>query len=288
MDYHLRHKELLLPCVRVMAGKASGSGTVIYSQPQKDGEYSTYILTNEHVVDDLIKVEKKWSTLLKQEVKSDVFGIPTCDFFEYRWESRAVGARSIEADIVTYDKDEDLALLHLRSDLPAPAVAKIFARGDEKKLRSTMPVFAVGAGMGAPPVITGGFLSQFGIDIENREYWLQTGPTIYGNSGGAVFLEETHEFIGVPARIAVNMAGFGSDAITHLSFMIPITRVYNFLEQQMFRFIYDSALTEEGEAKARDDRRRQEERKRAGMPDEPPPAKPSNPYGHSSPGGDEE
>jgi S1-C subfamily serine protease len=258
MDYEERHQKILKPCVRVHAGKAGGSGTVIYSKPNKKG-HSTYILTNHHVVEGLIKIDKKWSTLLKRDVKMDVFGIPDCQFFEWRYKSRVVGARSIEADIMTYDADEDLALLKLRYDEPCVEAA-LFARGAEEDLRLTMPVYAVGAGMGEPPLITGGFLSQFGREIENREFWLQTAPTIFGNSGGAVFLADTYEFIGVPARIAVNMMGFGADAITHLSYCIPITRVYDFLESQLYRFIFDPKFTEEGEATERERRRKEEER----------------------------
>lgn len=252
-------RDTLLANCRVLAGRAGGSGTVLYSAPNTDEGYSTYILTNHHVVDGLIKIEKKWNSLLKRETKAEVFGIAEVHFFKYRWEQRAVGATAIEAEIMAYDPDEDLALLRLRSDEQVKSVAKMLPKGEEKTLAIGTPVMAIGAGLGEPPVLTTGRLSQFGRDIDNREYWLQTAPTIFGNSGGAVFVEETEEFIGVPARIAVMMMGFSADAITHLSFMIPITRVYKFLEDQLFRFIYDSQFTEEGEAKEREARRKAEE-----------------------------
>ena len=259
--YERNYKEMMQPMVRIRAGAAGGSGTVLGSQKGKDGRFSTYILTNQHVVDGLITVDKKWSSLLGRDIKKDTFGIPEVHFFEYEWESRVIGARAIEADIMTYDKDEDLALLKLRAGFEVPAVAKMYPRGEENKLRLTMPVYAIGSGMGENPVVTGGFLSSFNREIDNKEYYLQTAPTIFGNSGGAVFLAATREFIGVPARIAVVMRGFGSDAITHLSYCIPITRIYKFLEDQLFRFIYDSSFTEEGEAKERDRKRKDEELK---------------------------
>jgi S1-C subfamily serine protease len=262
MDFEKRHEKILIPCVRVRAAQAGGSGTVLYSDKNAEGGYSTYVLTNHHVVDGLIKVDKKWSTLLKRDVKTDVFGIPEVQFFQWRWESRVVGAQSIECDIMTYDADEDLALLKLRSDTQYTAVS-MYPKDKERELRLTMPVMAVGAGLGEPPVVTGGFLTQFGREIDNKEYWLQTAPTIYGNSGGAVFLQDTYEFIGVPARIAVSMGGFSADAITHLSYIVPITRVYEFLESQLFRFIYDKKFTEKGEALERDRRRKEEEMRMA-------------------------
>ena len=66
-----QHELMIYPEVRITADKARGSGTILYSAPIEDNEkrFETYILTNEHVVDDLIKVEKKWSTLLKREIK---------------------------------------------------------------------------------------------------------------------------------------------------------------------------------------------------------------------------
>ena len=259
--YEQNYNQMLRPMVRIRAAAVGGSGTVLYSQKDQKGRFSTYILTNQHVVNGLITVEKKWSSLLGRDIKKDIFGIPEIHFFEYEWESRVIGARAIEADIMTYDKDEDLALLKLRAGFEAPAVAKMYPREEEYKLRLTMPVYALGSGLGENPVVTGGFLSSFNREIDNKEYYLQTAPTIFGNSGGAVFLAATREFIGVPARIAVVMRGFGTDAITHLSYCIPITRIYKFLEDQLFRFIYDSNYTEEEEAIRRDRKRRDEELK---------------------------
>jgi len=248
VDYENLHRRVHLACARVRAERAGGSGTIIWSGPQA----STYVLTNFHVVEGLIKVEDYWDPVLQREAKRDVRGLPAVELFAYRWESRATGATSVEAEIVAYDRDEDLALLHLRSSQAPPAVASLYPRGEEGKLRIGMPVFCVGAGLGEPPVTTYGILSQFGREIEHKEYWLSTAPSIYGNSGGALFLADTLEMLGVPARLAV-MGGFlgGSDAITHLSFAIPVTRIYDFLEQQCFRFVYDSTFTEDGEAKER-------------------------------------
>uniref|UniRef100_A0A6M3L5J6 Putative trypsin-like peptidase domain containing protein n=1 Tax=viral metagenome TaxID=1070528 RepID=A0A6M3L5J6_9ZZZZ len=262
-------RELLLPNVRVRSvsgsGGAGGSGTVLYSAPNGGGGNSTYILTNHHVVENNIEVQKKWSPLLKKKVDMDILGTVEVHFFKWQYSSRAIGATEISADIMTYDVEEDLALLKIRDEDPAPAVAKMFPRGKEKNLRLGEPLYAIGAGMGEAPVITQGILSQFGREIDNREFWLSTAPTIFGNSGGAVYLTETQEFLGVPARIAVVASFFGSDAITHLSYFIPITRVYGFLEAQMFRFIYDPEnFTEAEESQARDEARKAEERKLVG------------------------
>lgn len=283
-QYDVRHRELVLPVVRIQARNAIGSGTVIASRQNAGGGHSTYVLTNQHVVDGLISVQNRWSTLLKREVKTDVLGVPVVEFFEYRWASRNIGATGVEADIVAYDKDEDLALLKLRRDKPAEAVAKLYQRGHEHELRATMGVYCVGAGLGEPPVITAGMISQFNREIDNREYWLTTALSIFGNSGGALFVEDTHEFIGVPARIAVEGGFFGSQAITHLSYAIPITRVWQFLEDQRFRFIEKpDEFTEQGEEAERKRLREREERRMMAEETAMPPLAPTSPGPEETP-----
>lgn len=260
-------REVLLPNCRIRSDNVGGSGTVIYSAPNKDGDYSTYVLTNNHVVANSIKIDKKFSPLLKRDIKDVVYSTVETHFFEYLYESRHIGTQSINSDIVTYDKDEDLALLKLRLQREVPAVAKMYPRGKERELKLARPIITIGAALGEPPIMTTGRLAQFAREIENKEYWIGTAPIIYGNSGGAVYLEDTCELIGVPARIAVAGGIFSPDAITHLGFMIPITRIYDFLENQLFRFIYDSNFTEEGEAKERERKRKEEERKMAARED---------------------
>ena len=48
-----QHEEMFYPTVRVRTKKAGGSGTVVYSEKYKDEVY-TYIITNQHVIDDSV------------------------------------------------------------------------------------------------------------------------------------------------------------------------------------------------------------------------------------------
>jgi S1-C subfamily serine protease len=60
------HEGALYPTIRVTSDRATGSGTIIFAQPRTepddDGElgYSTYALTNHHVVKEAIRVEKRF------------------------------------------------------------------------------------------------------------------------------------------------------------------------------------------------------------------------------------
>ena len=58
-DIKDKHQHMLYPTVRVRTTKAGGSGTLIYSRQipdEEEGMFESYVLTNEHVIDDNIKV----------------------------------------------------------------------------------------------------------------------------------------------------------------------------------------------------------------------------------------
>ena len=260
-----KHENLLYPTVRVRTDKAGGSGTIIYSRPVPEGSEfegnETYVLTNCHVINDNIRVEKKWSTLLKREVKTDVLADCTAELFDFEYGSWESGHSAYKAQIMCYDKDMDLALLRIKSSKKFDHVATVFPKGEHmKRLRMFQEVYAVGCGMGHPPPATKGNLTGFTDIIDNYSYWLSTAPTIYGNSGGSLYLADTYEFIGIPSRIAVNMGGFSADAITHLSYFIPITSIYNFLRDQVFTFLYDGEQTSVDCAATRKSKRERDEK----------------------------
>ncbi len=265
MDIKEKHEKILYPTVRVRTTKAGGSGTVIYSKPKPDSEeeYETYVLTNHHVIAENIKVGKKWSTLLQREVQGDVLSDCDVEFFEFEYMSWEGGSRAVKGEIMCYDKDMDLGLLRLKTIKPAKYVAKLFPKGEHRKrLRRFQEVCAVGCGLGHPPIHTFGHLNGFDDIIDNYPYILSSAATIFGNSGGSLYLVETGEFIGVPARIAVTGI-FGSDAITHMSFAIPVWTIYKFLDDQMFEFIYDPNYTSKDCEERRRQKRERDEKQMA-------------------------
>ena len=267
------HQRCLFPEVRITAEnkdkKARGSGTIVYSAliPGEENKYETYVLTNEHVVDCLITVKDEWSSLLGREVKKDIRGTAIVETFLYDTASRVIGSTSYSADIECYDKVEDLALLKIRAPIPFEHVATLYPEDNVDELLAGMEVITVGCGLGEKPVTTFGALSAFGMEIENREFILLSAPSIFGNSGGASFLRETGEFIGVPSRLPVILLGWSPDPITHMSYNIPVWRVYQFLRDQIYDFIFDESKTSKDCAEERQRRREEEELKllRAGL-----------------------
>lgn len=242
MDRKLLHEKVLYPVVRVFAEKSIGSGTILYSKPCENNpeEYETYVLTNHHVISDLLQYKKEWDPVLQRDVKREIKAAASVQEFRYRpGRTVVVGESSVQANVVAYDVRQDIALLKLRDIKKYDYVAEMWPK--DEPLEMLTELYCVGCGLGQRPLMTHGYLSGMGIEIDNYEYWLSTAASIFGNSGGAVFVLDTLQFAGVPSRISVSMLGY--QAITHMGYFIPIYRVYNFLEEQCYQFIYDSNYT---------------------------------------------
>ncbi len=249
MRVEQKHREILYPVVRVRTEKAGGSGTVLYSKPNAKNEFETYVMTNHHVVSEAIIIKKMWDSRLGRDIKKDIRSTVSVEYFKYNNFSHCVGSYGVEADIVAYTEEEDMALLKLRDkERPAEYVANIMAKEDIEKVRLFDEVYCCGAALGHPPIPTYGVITHMDDEIENYKYWMSSAQIIFGNSGGAVFrLSEKgiYEFIGIPSRVQVSIVGFSANPITHMGYFIPIDRIYGFLDKNYYQFIYDSNYTPE-------------------------------------------
>ena len=253
-----KHEQMFYPTVRVRTKKAGGSGTVVYSKEYKDEVY-TYVITNHHVIADSVKIEKKWDSVLKRKVDKEKLDTVFVEFFRYNNYSHTVGSFAVEADIVAYSEVEggqDWALLRVRDkENKADWVANMFPLDDIENVHIFDQSYAVGASLGHPPVASEGMITYMDDEIDSYKYWMSSAPTIFGNSGGAVYRwstnRERYEYIGIPSRISIQPMGFSADAITHMGYFIPIERVYKLLEENDYQFIYDSKFSVEDCEKAR-------------------------------------
>ena len=253
-----KHEQMFYPTVRVRTKKAGGSGTVVYSEKYNDEVY-TYVITNHHVIADSVKIEKKWDPVLKRKVDKEILDTVFVEFFRYNNYSHTVGSFAVEADIVAYsevDGGQDWALLRVRDkENTADWVANMFQLKELENIHIFDEVYAVGASLGHPPVASDGHISYMDDEIDHYKYWMSSAPTIFGNSGGAVYRwngdNKQYEYIGIPSRISIQPMGFSADAITHMGYFIPIDRVYKLLEDNDFQFIYDDTISIDECKKAR-------------------------------------
>ena len=217
----LKHEQMLYPTVRVRGQKAGGSGTVIYSASDAGGKFHTIVGTCEHVVDDLIKIEKKWDSVAKVDRRMEILGKGSVEFFYYEHLSRCKGSSGQHrAEIIAYDKDEDIAIMEIeRAETSIEYIANLYPRDEIENIHVLDELFCVGAAMGHEPICTNGTLSFMDEEIDGKELWMSTAQSIFGNSGGSVYRyseeRERYEFLGMPARITIAMYGWSADAICY-------------------------------------------------------------------------
>ena len=258
-----KHEQMFYPTVRVRTKKAGGSGTVVYSE-EHNSEVYTYVITNHHVISDSVKIEKKWDSVLKRKVDKEKLDTVFVEFFRYNNYSHTVGSFAVEADIVAYsevDGGQDWALLRVRDkENKADWVANMFPLDDIDNVHIFDQSYAVGASLGHPPVASEGMITYMDDEIDSYKYWMSSAPTIFGNSGGAVYRwsdnRKRYEYIGIPSRISIQPMGFSADAITHMGYFIPIERVYKLLEENDYQFIYDDKISIDDCNKARDEKQK--------------------------------
>lgn len=258
------HEDMIYPTVRVRTAKAGGSGLIVYSKPvpeDEEGRYETYVMTCHHVVEDAIKKIKKKHPFADRYIEREARELVQVEIFEYEKMSSITGAAAYNAEIMAWDKQFDLALLKLKTSKQFPYVAKLYPKGKSGQIKLGMGTYSCGCSLGHEPILNKGRLMGKHDIIENEEYWLSTANTIFGNSGGSDFLVETHEYIGITARISGYQLGFNVDIITWMGFIIPIDTIYRFWDDQIFQFIYDSNFTSKQCGELREEKRKEEEKK---------------------------
>lgn len=250
-EIKILHEQVLYPSVRVRAGSSGGSGTVLYSEKDALGKVRTFILTNHHVIDDLIDIGKKWNSRLSKWVEEEKRKTAEVHFFRYNNMSTTIGSYAVEADVVAYDEDDDMALLELRdTENKADYVAVIIKKEQIKTIHMFEPVYVSGSTLGHPPIASYGMMTYQNDEIESKKFWMTNASISFGNSGGGLFIKRggRYVFIGVPSRI--QMQGFSP--ANFMAYFIPPDRVIEFLEDQSYQFIFDASRSIEDCKRERD------------------------------------
>jgi len=232
------HRSILYPTVRVRAESGVGSGIIFVSLKNVKGTFDTYILTNFHVVESSISIKEEWNPLTQKMVKKETRATVEIEQFKYQNLSQATGTLLIQGDLIEWNKNQDLALIKLRSDDKFDAV-KLYPVGKENDLKIFMDVYACGAGNGRAPFPTKGQISSLRDEIDNLPYYMINAPIVFGNSGGGTFLANSKEFIGTPSRVAITFTSWAPNAVYHCGFIIPISRIYKWLNETGWECIYN-------------------------------------------------
>jgi len=86
----------------------------------------------------------------------------------------------------------------------------------------------------------------YDIQLDNIHNFFANGVLVH-NSGGGIFtpIDNHWHFFGIPSRVSVTFLGWSANAITHMSYFMPISRIYRWLDEICYQFIYDPNYTPE-------------------------------------------
>ncbi|MAH44082.1 hypothetical protein CL614_10275 [archaeon] len=241
MNQQELHEKVLYPVTRVKAGKAGGSGVLVYSKPdpKNSGQFINIILTCQHVIDGAISVKDEWDSLLKREIKKDIMEEISVEIFDYDG-SKIASANSSQAEIIAYDKQHDLAAVKLNNTRPQDHIAKIYPKEDIENMKLFDEVWTSGCSLLHDPFSNKGELTYLREMIDQKSYIMYNAPSIFGNSGGGVF-HGNGGLLGLCSRITNIQLGFGIDVMTWMGFGTHPSRLYEFFEHQELQFIYDGS-----------------------------------------------
>lgn len=217
-------EKILSPTVQINCDEEVGSGTIIYSKPNEKGDYDTYVLTAHHVVSGVIEVPEDESE--EDDEK------PEIELKSY-WPDN----KEHKVTVVAYNKKIDTALLKIDSKEKFEYIAEIISRKDLEEITVFTPVCAAGCPLGYPPLPTKGELTAKNIDVNGQNFWMISAPTIFGNSGGGIYLFGKNELVGVLSRVSAynNLVNI---AVCHMGIMITAEDICNWLDKEGFSYLY--------------------------------------------------
>ena len=199
-DYEALYQDLLYPSVRITSLAGCGSGVIIHRKDAKDAKDTIYILTAAHVAGN--------------EALADVelFG----------------STRALPAFVVATDTSKDLALLRLvllNPHNPRLHRAKLAPRGYAPRIFT--PVWVIGCSLGLSIKPTEGLITS----LNERAYssinhWGINAPIWPGNSGGGVFLKDSHELIGIVVWVRTCRGQLANT----MGGIVPLDEIYEFLK----------------------------------------------------------
>jgi S1-C subfamily serine protease len=221
LDVGLARRELVLPTVRVNAKSEVGSGTLIWNGTRQS-KARAFVLTAWHIVKDNAPPQQ-----VPVEVDLYEDGHKTAELHA------TVAARSEPLDLALLELDPGSTRLPSTARLPNPRSlerATVFSR-----------VWAIGCPLGYAPIPTSGELTSKEKELDGTIYWMVNAPTIFGNSGGGIYLADTRELIGVLSRISA-YKNLIDVAVPHMGIVTPITAVYDWLDTTDYDFIHKEAI----------------------------------------------
>lgn len=217
-------RSMLLPTVQLNGDDTVGSGTIVFSgENPKTKAVETYVLTAYHVVRNILADTPK--------AAQDGFDVTV-----YLPGDKLV----VKGRMVASKPTIDAALVRLATDRRLPFVANVLPRGQGAEVKVWDPVCAVGCPLGNDPVPSNGEVSSLHNELNGANYWMINAPTYFGNSGGGIYLGDTHQLIGVFSKIYTHGKG-APVVVPHMGLFTPIEQVYEWLAAEKLDHLLQSS-----------------------------------------------
>lgn len=206
-------RKMLLPTVQLNGDDTVGSGTIVFSGPNKKNKNinETYVLTSYHVV----------RNILADTPSAKHTGFDVTIYL-------ATEKLIVKGRMVASEPKIDAALVKLDTERQLPNVANVLPRDETDEVRVWDPVYAVGCPLGNDPVPSKGEVSSLHNELNGANYWMVNAPTYFGNSGGGIYRADTRQLIGVFSKIYTH--GKGQPVVVpHMGLCTPMDLIYEWL-----------------------------------------------------------
>ncbi|MFM1873819.1 MAG: Trypsin-like peptidase domain [Planctomycetota bacterium] len=226
-DPNERTRSMLMPTVQLNGDDTVGSGTIVFSDINPtSGKQETYALTSYHVV----------RNILADTPRANREGFDTTIYLQ--------GERLVvKGKMVASKPGIDAALVRLFTDRKLPNVANVMPKNEAPHVEVWDSVCAVGCPLGNDPVPSNGEISSLKNELNGANYWMINAPTYFGNSGGGIYLADTHQLIGVFSKIYTHGKS-NPVVVPHMGLCTPIGLVHEWLESEGMSHLLSSSDVE--------------------------------------------
>ena len=209
-------QDILHPVLQLAGADAVGSAVLFFRESATNSN-RYYALTSYHVVRDILSERTGVDDMHNEVIDS---------FLEVNGEELRLEAKMVCEDIPT-----DLALMIIETEIELGPIARLAPFERDQEVESFSPIYTVGCPLGTAAQATRGEVTRTDWEVGGQELWMISSPAYFGNSGGGVFLEETHELVGIFAKIYTH-GSFRPQVVTHMGLAVPLSVIHEWLESE--------------------------------------------------------
>jgi len=210
----LQH-DILRPVFQINGAEAVGSAVLLRRASDDEGDY--YLaLSCYHVLRDIVNAHEGDP----HEVRFDTLFDQLEDGEDLRVQGR----------MLAENPAADLALLRLDTSLDLGPVAHLAPLERMKEIEAFSEVYTVGCPLGTSAQATHGEVTRTDWTVGDEPYWMVSSPAYFGNSGGGVFLADSHELVGIFSKIYTH-GSYRPQVVTHMGLAVPLDVIHGWLRE---------------------------------------------------------